>query len=311
MTRRSTLSSLCPEDMDRMIELRGLITRTWPNGDFTIQEGRNGRGEMPRHIECIYNGPAPDLGKAVKVEGKVTVNANPIFASSLKATIFKWILTLLVSVLPCKDRILTLCSDDDTGLDGAFTLARESDATNEIDQRINRLKRVICFWHKSMNFANFLLTIPLHKEQRDKAHFLFQQIGFCRNRIHVDHCIRELLSLSADITCYWRRNIEPKLKYISKAYIGDSFTCGYITSSISEAANHQLKSFVQSRTLTLAEMRAAATELYEQRETNEAYIKGRKPHKQKDPRILEMIARFNVSPKIAEALVESTRKQIR
>ena len=44
-----------------------------------------------------------------------------IFSSSLKSDNFRWILKILINDLPTKGKLCTICSDDDTGLAGAFT----------------------------------------------------------------------------------------------------------------------------------------------------------------------------------------------
>ncbi|KAK8888704.1 hypothetical protein M9Y10_033437 [Tritrichomonas musculus] len=44
-----------------------------------------------------------------------------IFASSNSHKIFGWILSILVNDLPSKDKIHTICSDDDLGLVGAYS----------------------------------------------------------------------------------------------------------------------------------------------------------------------------------------------
>lgn len=86
---------------------------------------------------------------------------------------------LLVLKLPCRDKIKTICLDDDLALDSAFHMILESDdvineydeeeseysdinENNNIDnneeedndnedqfkQKIRAMGRVICFWHK-------------------------------------------------------------------------------------------------------------------------------------------------------------------
>ena len=60
-----------------------------------------------------------------------------IFTCNLKSHVFLWILRLLLLVLPSKDVIRTLCSDDDTGLEGAFNILRESEDGVEPDSAAN------------------------------------------------------------------------------------------------------------------------------------------------------------------------------
>ena len=238
------------------------------------------------------------------------VSGGIVFASSLKATIFKWILRLLVDVLPCKDQILTLCSDDDTGLEGSFNLARDDQSPENADicRRINGLNRVICFWHKSVNFSRFIHRLGLDTETQERCRSLFREIGLCRNRKYVDECIEKLRGIHRNIDEYLKAHVDPKLEFISKAYMGPRFNCGYITSSVSESSNHQLKAFVQTRSLTLAEMRDAATELYAQRQVESMYVKGRKPHKCLNAKVMDIMTDLNVSVRIAESIAGSSEK---
>ena len=49
-----------------------------------------------------------------------------IFASSNSHKIFRWILSILVNDLPSKDKIHTICSDDDLGLPNPYGRKLES-----------------------------------------------------------------------------------------------------------------------------------------------------------------------------------------
>ena len=47
-----------------------------------------------------------------------------IFTSNTRSETFQWILNLFVNILPCKDKLNTIISDEDSGKDGAFILTR-------------------------------------------------------------------------------------------------------------------------------------------------------------------------------------------
>lgn len=60
-----------------------------------------------------------------------------IFCSNTTSDIFCWILKLLAYDLPCSPIIKTICSDDDLGLDSAFSKMEQ-------DPSIKCIKRIIC-----------------------------------------------------------------------------------------------------------------------------------------------------------------------
>lgn len=239
-------------------------------------------------------------------------SAGIIFASSGKGTVFKWILELLLLQLPCRNTLKTLISDDDVGLDSAFHIIQEQESRTPeevlLRERASSIKRIICFWHKCSNFSKFVSALKLTQEEKHKCMELFRAIGMSRDRTLVDQYIEQLSGIHNEIKTYLEKNIVHKLGLMSKAYIGDTFTAGYNTSSIAESTNSRLKSFVQNKALTLLEMREAATELQTQSESNKNYIKCRKPHKTQDCQVLQIMVDLNVSASIASAIAGSKQK---
>ena len=233
-----------------------------------------------------------------------------ILTSTNSANTFKVILKLLTTELPCKDKLRTVCSDDDTGLDSAFqqliesTIPEEQEARN----RIASLKRVICFWHKSSNFVKFLQNLGLPPDIKARCIDIFHQIGTSREETNVATCIELLRQVHDSIAEYIDTHITPKIQNISKVGLKDTFTCGYISSSIAESANSRIKSYISGKALTLLEMRIALDNIIANDTTNDQYVKIVKPHKMKDPLVLEMIVTFNISPRIAESIAGSIRK---
>jgi hypothetical protein len=49
-----------------------------------------------------------------------------VFCATTSAEVFTWILCLLVHPLPCRERLKTIISDDDQGLDAAFSQTRDA-----------------------------------------------------------------------------------------------------------------------------------------------------------------------------------------
>ena len=180
--------------------------------------------------------------------------------------------------LPCSSIIKTICSDDDLGLNGAFTLINESSAVKDADLKFkaNSLGRVICFWHKSSNFVQFIQSLGFDTNTRNMLCDHFNLIGSSRDINVVELSIQHLCSFDTRIRQYLVDNIIPKLQFISKAYTGQIFTCGFYTSSIAESMNNRIKSQISARSMTLLEMRILIDEIIEQQETNKQYIKCRK-----------------------------------
>lgn len=243
---------------------------------------------------------------AVTSERKIA-SAGIIFVSNTKGTTFLWILQLLLTVLPCRDRLATLCSDDDVGLEGAFHLAAECD-DEVFKEKVGSLKRIICFWHKSVNFCNYIQTLGLTHSEKTKALELFRFVGMSRNEDFVNKCIGRLRMLHVKIGEYLDRNIVPKLESISKAFIGHHFTAGYNTSSLAESHNSALKSFVQGQMMTLVEMRDAVDELQRQQTVNDSYIRGRKPHREENAQLLDAMMTYGISKRVAQSIVGSDQK---
>ncbi|KAK8891442.1 hypothetical protein M9Y10_028651 [Tritrichomonas musculus] len=233
-----------------------------------------------------------------------------IFASSNSRNTFKYILKLLTTVLPCKSIIQTICSDDDPGLDAAFEGLYVSNNPDEQEakEKVLSLRRDICFWHKSSNFQRFLNTLNLSPEIKESCMNLFHQIGTSRDKEHVMNCIEILRTINDSIKDYLDRNVLPKFDFISKVGLKDSFTLGYISSSIAESANNRIKSYIYGRALTLLEMRMAMDSIIEGQRANEQYLKGRKRNKEQDCRIVNLLVTRNISTKIAQAIVGSMQK---
>ena len=64
---------------------------------------------------------------------------------------------------------------------------------------------------------------------------------------------------------------------------------GYVTSNISESANSMMKYYVSIQTVDLISLHKAVDKLYEQRETNQSYIKKRKKLKMYDSSLYDIM----------------------
>lgn len=87
-----------------------------------------------------------------------------IFTSNSKSETFQWILDLFVNILPTKETLKTIISDEDSGLDGAFTLTKNQDCLEEFKEKVLKLNRIICSWHKTKNFIKQLTSLKLEKK---------------------------------------------------------------------------------------------------------------------------------------------------
>ena len=218
----------------------------------------------------------------------------------------------MILKLPCRDKIKTICSDDDLALDSAFHMILESgDVINEYDeeeseysdinendtfdnneeednddedqikQKIQAMGRVICFWHKISNFKKFLNSVKIENQQKVKAINCFKKIGFSRDIKYVNLFIEELKEIDDKICEYFEKNIEPKLQYMTKSYIQNEFTCGYITFSIAESTNSKIKRKINGSALTLVDMRKTIDSIQFHEDVNDYYIKAQKKTQRK------------------------------
>ena len=233
-------------------------------------------------------------------------SAGIIFASSTKSKIFRWILNLLVDILPCKDKLKTICSDDDNGLAGAFTEVKATEEKTETDDKILNLHRVICFWHKIQNFNSYVNSLKLPENESTKIKNLFKLMGMTRDENFAKQCYDELIQ-NDHIKEYMNENIDEKKDIMIKSKI-QYFTCGYNTSSISESSNNRLKSCLPKRPLSLKEIREEMSFVEHNSYYSKRYIKGRKMKKVRSPDIVEIMSHFHVSQSIAEAISGSINK---
>lgn len=233
-------------------------------------------------------------------------SAGLIFSSSGKSEMWRWILKILLEQLPTKDKLETLCSDDDVGLDGCFTETANIEDKTETDLKILDLNRVICFWHKIENFNKYIATLQLPQDKEDKYKYYFKLMGMTRDENLFDYCHRHL-EKNEKIRMYLAENVDPKINNIAKCKI-NFFTCGYNTSSISESMNSRLKRIAHKKPLTLTEIREQMTFTEHYSMCTKRFIKGRKMKMTRTLDVVEIMTLFNVSQSIAEAISGSIQK---
>ena len=236
-------------------------------------------------------------------------SAGLIFASSTKSEIFRWILSILVSQLPSKCKIKTICSDDDLGLAGAFTETRLIEEKTETDNMILNLKRVICYWHKIENFVKYIASLKLPEDEQKKYISQFRLMGMTRDKRVAQQCRDELRDYE-QIDQYLIENVDNKLDVMAKSRI-DYFTCGYNTSSISESTNNRLKRSLPERPQSLKEIREHLTFTEFNSHYSKRFIKGRKLKKVRSSNIVEIMSKFKVAQSIAESISGSITKASR
>lgn len=234
-------------------------------------------------------------------------SAGLIFCSNLKASTFRWILRLLLTVLPCQSKLQTICSDDDPGLGCAFNQILEGNEDQDLQPKTASINRVICYWHKLKNFEDFMKRAGLSKEKISELKEIFREMAFTRSKQHCRECLSRLKEVP-EITGYITEHVEEKMKHFCKSLLGNAFTCGYITSSISESANNRLKSRMSGRAMSLADIRELQNEIEEQANTNTRYVKGRKHLRAVHPEIAELVTSLRITQPIAEAIAASLHK---
>lgn len=219
-------------------------------------------------------------------------SAGLVFSSSGRSEMWRWILKILLEILPSKNNLKTLCSDDDVGLDGCFTETTNIEDKTETDFKILELHRVICFWHKTENFNKYITTLQLPQDKENKYKYYFKLMGMTRDETLFDYCHRHL-EKNEKIRIYLAENVDPKINMIAKCKI-NYFTCGYNTSSISESMNSRLKRLVHKKPLTLKEIREQMTFTEHYSMCTKRFIKGRKMKMTRTLDVIEIMSLFKV-----------------
>lgn len=96
-----------------------------------------------------------------------------MFTSNITSETFQWIIDLFINVLPTKDILKTMISDEDSGLDGAFTLIKNEDGIEEFKEKVSHLNLIIWPWHKTQNFLEQLTMLKLDKKERERLLSIF------------------------------------------------------------------------------------------------------------------------------------------
>jgi hypothetical protein len=235
--------------------------------------------------------------------GREIRSAGLIMSVSTVENVFKWILTLLVDVLPCKDILKSIVSDDDHGLRAAFA--------NASNPKITGLGRIVCFWHKMQTFSNLLKKCHLNRDDMKTKMEIFRRIGMTRDR---SECLRLIDNLRQESPEFIRRflvDFEINNLALSTKSHNRAWSLGYITSSIAEASNSRLKTHTSPRNQSLTELRQNANDVEDQARVNEQYLKSAKHYKMKDPQVQIFMDNYLVSRRIAEALAGSYNKASR
>ena len=167
------------------------------------------------------------------------------FLSSTDEETLTWLLETLCSVQVVKDSIRTIITDEDS----AFIPA--------IDNLSSSLpvKHILCAFHKEKNFNRKLLRCGLSDIERAVAKDLFRSICYCTHRDSADRAIEELKRTNTKLSHYIDKQVIPTLEHFSRAYLSDTFSKGYNTTSPAESHNAMLKNFLAGRSATLKQTR--------------------------------------------------------
>ena len=223
-----------------------------------------------------------------------------VFSSNVTNEIYQWLLDLLAYKLPCSSILRTIVSDDDLALDSAFNRMEDN-------IKINSIKRIICMWHKYQHFKDIVNRSSLTNEQKNDLIYKFRLMFLTRNEERCQFMLNELKKHDF-ISTFIKQSIEPRLHTSTKAYTKDTWSLGYITSSISESHNSNIKHLMGTRPLTLTEMREIISKADKRRSMNRHYIKKRKIKKAFGSEIIRFMKEFNVDKMIAEAINGSFTK---
>lgn len=153
--------------------------------------------------------------------------------------------------LPCSSILKTIVSDDDVALDSAFSRMKDVPI-------IACLKRIICIWHKYQKFKELVNKLSLSAEEKNVLILDFKLMFSTRNEEKCMFMVNKLEEYDS-IRDFIQLSIKPRLCTSTKAYTKDVWSLNYITSSISEINNSNIKHLLGSNSLTLCEMRDIIT----------------------------------------------------
>ena len=167
------------------------------------------------------------------------------FLSATDEETLTWLLSKLLSIPVVKDSVRTIITDEDS----AFIPAIE-----KICESVH-FKHILCSYHKERNFNRKLPRCGLSELERAVAKDLFRSICYGTHRESTDRAIEELKKMSAKLSHYIDKQVIPTLGQFARAYLSNTFSKGYNTTSPAEAHNAMLKNFLAGRSLTLKQTR--------------------------------------------------------
>lgn len=217
-----------------------------------------------------------------------------VFCSNVNNDIYQWLIKLLAIKLPCSSLLKTIVSDDDVALDSAFSKMGH-------DPIISCIKRIICIWHKYQHFKELVNKLSLSPEDKNELILKFRNMFLTRNEEKCLFLLNELKGIES-LKSFIENSVETRLATSTKAFTKNVWSLGYITSSISEIHNSNIKHLLGSKALTLCEMRDIITQAERRREMNRHYIKERKIRKVYGSKVIDFMKLLKIDKRIAEAI---------
>ena len=180
------------------------------------------------------------------------------FLSSTDEETLTWLLDTLLSIDIVKESVQTIITDEDS----AFIPAIEN-----LNDSLH-FKHILCSFHKERNFGRKLLRCGLSELERAVAKDLFRSICYGTHRESTDRAIEELKRMSSKLSHYIDKQVIPTLGQFARAYLSNTFSKGYNTTSPAEAHNAMLKNFLSGRSLTLKQTRIDFTRCHSEADKN-------------------------------------------
>lgn len=129
----------------------------------------------------------------------------------------------------------------------------------------------------------------------------FRNMFLTRNEEKCLFLLNELEGIES-LKSFIENSVETRLSTSTKAFTKNVWSLGYITSSISEIHNSNIKHLLGSKALTLCEMRDIIIQAERRREMNRHYIKERKIRKVYASKVIDFMKLFKIDKRIAEAI---------
>ena len=176
-----------------------------------------------------------------------------VLSENLKKMTFVFILNVLKNNLPSGSKFVTLATDDDIGVQGAFNYMEKNIENNHSFINILSIRRILCTWHKRTQLLNSLSSIHLSNDTIEETKILFNKLIYTRSKQLFDTYYTSLKGMHPIISRFLDLN-KQDMNFMARVLIGDTLTLGYTSTGAAESHNHLIKVNIPHGVLGLNEL---------------------------------------------------------